>query len=157
MSPCLSVLSVQQRQQLEGVVYSSRFALALFFSPDAVVKVPWGAKYVTDSSCIRYVAVDSKKRGAGVSVVCLLPCMFLSPVSRSLLLSTCSDAPGRGPSLVVHTSVPFGLEHLERDKEDVQPVILRELHRLLPGLPQPISIKCQKWRYSQVSHLFVVT
>uniref|UniRef100_A0A668T386 Amine oxidase domain-containing protein n=1 Tax=Oreochromis aureus TaxID=47969 RepID=A0A668T386_OREAU len=118
------LLSVQQRQQLEGVVYSSRFALALFFSPDAILNVPWGAKYVTDSSCIRYVAVDSKKRGA--------------------------DAPGRGPSLVVHTSVPFGLEHLERDKEDVQPIILRELHRLLPGLPQPINIKCQKWRYSQV-------
>ncbi|XP_044034906.1 renalase isoform X2 [Siniperca chuatsi] len=60
------------------------------------------------------------------------------------------NAPGRGPSLVVHTSVPFGLKHLEEDKEDVQPIILQELHKLLPGLPQPISIKCQKWRYSQV-------
>lgn len=62
------------------------------------------------------------------------------------------DGPGRGPSLVVHTSVPFGVEHLEKDKEDVQPIILQELHKLLPDLPQPISIKCQKWRYSQVSH-----
>lgn len=59
---------------------------------------------------------------------------------------------GHGPSLVVHTGAPFGLEHLERDKEDVQPIILQELHKLLPGLPQPISTKCQKWRYSQVSH-----
>lgn len=64
----------------------------------------------------------------------------------------CSDAPGRGPSLVVHTSVPFGLQHLEWDKDDVQPIILQELHKLLPDLPQPISIKCQKWRYSQVRH-----
>ncbi|XP_030611166.1 renalase isoform X1 [Archocentrus centrarchus] len=118
------LLSVQQRQQLEGVIYSSRFALALFFSPDTVLNIPWGAKYVTDSSCIRYIAVDSKKRNAA--------------------------APGTGPSLVVHTSVPFGLEHLEQDKEDVQPIILQELHRLVPGLPQPSSIKCQKWRYSQV-------
>lgn len=62
-----------------------------------------------------------------------------------------SDDPGRGPSLVVHTGVQFGLEHLERDKEDVQPIILQELQKLLPGLPQSISVKCQKWRYSQVS------
>lgn len=61
------------------------------------------------------------------------------------------DIAGLGPSLVVHTSVPFGLEHLERDKEEVQPIILEELYKLLPDLPQPTSIKCQKWRYSQVS------
>lgn len=88
--PCLSVLSVQQRQQLEGVVYSSRFALALFFSPDAILNVPWGAKYVTDSSCIRYVAVDSKKRGAGVSVFLSAPqfvpltCISLTAFVRPL-------------------------------------------------------------------------
>ncbi|XP_028264196.1 renalase isoform X2 [Parambassis ranga] len=116
-------LSVQQKQQLDNVVYSSRFAVALFFPPDVVFSFSWGARYVTDSSCIRYIAVDSRKRNAD---------------------------PRQGPSLVVHTSVPFGLENLERDKEDVQPIILQELHRLLPGLPQPISIKCQKWRYSQV-------
>ena len=52
--------------------------------------------------------------------------------------------------MVVHTSVPFGMRHLEQDKEEVEPVILEELNRLLPGLPQPISVKCQKWRYSQV-------
>ncbi|XP_039990540.1 renalase isoform X2 [Xiphias gladius] len=118
------LLSVQQKQQLDGVVYSSRFAVALFFPPDVVFSFPWAARYVTDNPCIRYIAVDPRKRNA--------------------------DAPGLGPSLVVHTSVPFGLEHLERDKEDVQPIILQELRELLPGLPQPISIKCQKWRFSQV-------
>ncbi|KAK2884350.1 renalase isoform X1 [Channa argus] len=118
------LLSVQQKQQLEEVVYSSRFALALFFSPDVVLNFPWVARYITDSPCVRYITVESCKRNA--------------------------DSPGLGPSLVVHTSVPFGLEHLERDNEDIQPIILQELHRLLPGLPQPMSIKCQKWRYSQV-------
>uniref|UniRef100_A0A3B4Z2H2 Renalase, FAD dependent amine oxidase n=1 Tax=Stegastes partitus TaxID=144197 RepID=A0A3B4Z2H2_9TELE len=118
------LLSVQQKQQLDGVVYSSRFAVALFFSPDAAFSFSWGARYVSDSRCICYIAVDSRKRN--------------------------KDSPGLGPSLVVHTSVPFGLEHLERDKEDVQPIILQELHRLLPGLPEPISTKCHKWRYSQV-------
>uniref|UniRef100_A0A1A8G054 Renalase, FAD-dependent amine oxidase n=1 Tax=Nothobranchius korthausae TaxID=1143690 RepID=A0A1A8G054_9TELE len=119
-----NLMSAQQKQKLEGVRYSSRFALALFFSPDVVFSFSWGAKYVTDNHCIRYIAVDNRKRNA--------------------------DSPGLGPSLVIHTSVPFGLEHLERDKEDIQPIILQELHRLLPDLPQPISIKCQKWRYSQV-------
>lgn len=119
-----NLLSVQQKQQLESVVYSSRFAVALFFSPDVVFSYSWAVRYVRDSSCICYISFDSRKRHA--------------------------DAPDCGPSLVVHTSVPFGLEHLERDKEDVQPIILQELNRLLPGLPQPISIKCQKWRYSQV-------
>uniref|UniRef100_UPI003AAA9EC8 renalase n=1 Tax=Centroberyx gerrardi TaxID=166262 RepID=UPI003AAA9EC8 len=119
-------LSVSQRQQLDSVVYSSRFALALFFGPDVVLDVSWAVRYVSqsESSCIRYIAVDSRKRNAA--------------------------APGRGPSLVVHTSVPFGLQHLERDKQDVQPIILEELHKLLPGLPQPISIKSHKWRFSQV-------
>uniref|UniRef100_A0A672FEY9 Renalase, FAD-dependent amine oxidase n=1 Tax=Salarias fasciatus TaxID=181472 RepID=A0A672FEY9_SALFA len=118
------LLSVQQKQQLDGVAYSSRFALALFFPPDAVFSFPWGARYVSESDCIRYIAVDPRK------------CR--------------SDPAGRGPSMVVHTSVPFGVEHLEEDKEEVKPVILQELYKLLPDLPQPISIKCHKWRYSQV-------
>ncbi|KAM4525402.1 renalase [Odontesthes bonariensis] len=119
-----NLLSVQQKQQLDGVRYSSRFALGLFFSPDVVLSFTWGAQYVPNNRCIRYIAVDNRKRSA--------------------------DAPGRGPALVVHTSVPFGLEHLEREKEDIQPIILQELYGLLPDLPQPMSIKCQKWRYSQV-------
>ncbi|KAM7381014.1 hypothetical protein PAMA_012043 [Pampus argenteus] len=118
------MLSVQQRQQLDGVMYSSRFAVALFFHPDVVFSFSWTAQYVSDNFCICYIAADSRKRNA--------------------------DVPGRGPSLVVHTSIPFGVQHLEWEKKDVQPIILQELHKLLPGLPEPISIKCQKWRYSQV-------
>lgn len=119
-----NLLSVQQKEQLEGVRYSSRFAVALFFSPEVVFRFTWGARYFSESHCIRYIAVDNKKRS--------------------------TDTPGLGPSLVIHTSVPFGMEHLENDKEVIQPIILQELHRLLPDLPQPISIKFQKWRYSQV-------
>ncbi|KAF1373427.1 hypothetical protein PFLUV_G00238750 [Perca fluviatilis] len=116
----LPLLSVHQQQQLDRVVYSSRFAAALFFSPDAVFGFPdWTARYVSDNCCIRYIRHNA-------------------------------DAGGLGPSLVVHTSVSFGAEHLERDTQDVQPIILQELHTLLPALPQPISIKCHKWRYSQV-------
>ncbi|XP_046889056.1 renalase isoform X3 [Hypomesus transpacificus] len=120
-----SVMGEEQRGLLEGVSYSSRYALGLFYAPQAHIHVPWAARYVSNSPCIRFIAIDDKKRSA--------------------------ESPDHGPSMVVHTSVPFGMRHLEQDKEEVEPVILEELNRLLPGLPQPISVKCQKWRYSQVS------
>ncbi|XP_019394162.1 PREDICTED: renalase isoform X5 [Crocodylus porosus] len=56
-----------------------------------------------------------------------------------------------GPSVVVHTSVPFGIEYLEWDREKVQQLILEQLEIVMPDLPKPINIKCQKWRYSQVT------
>ncbi|XP_068455372.1 renalase isoform X2 [Clinocottus analis] len=111
-------LSVSQQQRLQDVVFSSRFAVALFFSPDAELSFLWTARYIKDQNLVFL------KHNAGV--------------------------PGRGPSLVVHSSVAFGLQHLEDDVEAVQPIILQELSRLLPGLPRPIGIKCHKWRYSQV-------
>lgn len=62
----------------------------------------------------------------------------------------CSVSEEFGPSVVVHTSVHFGLEHLEKATEEVQAIILQELQKVMPGLPEPETIKCQKWRYSQV-------
>ncbi|XP_061667204.1 renalase [Syngnathoides biaculeatus] len=126
------VVSVQQKALLSDVSYSSRFALALFFAPGVDVGVPWALRYYNDGDdddadlkVVCYAAVEPRKRGT-------------------------EDDAGRGPSLVVHTGVPFGKRHLERDVEEVQPVILREVRRLIPALPQPIGIKCHKWRYSQV-------
>ena len=56
-----------------------------------------------------------------------------------------------GPSIVVHTSVPFSLQHLETDKEEMKHVIMSHLAQVLPDLPQPTEIKSHKWRYSQVN------
>ncbi|KYO42366.1 renalase isoform C [Alligator mississippiensis] len=56
-----------------------------------------------------------------------------------------------GPSVVVHTSVPFGIEYLEWNREKVQQLILEQLEIVMPDLPKPVNIKCQKWRYSQVT------
>ncbi|XP_071479307.1 renalase-like [Diadema antillarum] len=112
------------RQKLEEVQYSSRYALALFYPPGVSIDLPFVGKYVEGDPCIRWVSLDNKKRGADDSV---------------------------GPSLVVHTSVPFGIKHLEEAKENIQPIILQHLKAVIPNLPEPASIKCQKWRYSQVS------
>ena len=57
------------RSLLEQVQYSSRYALAMYFSKDAQVAMPWTAKYVKDNPCIRFVCVDSVKRGIGLYLV----------------------------------------------------------------------------------------
>ncbi|KAM3913380.1 renalase isoform 2-T2 [Leptodactylus fuscus] len=122
------LIKESQRRQLETVSYSSRYALGLFYETGTQIDVPWAAKYISDNPCIRFISIDNKKRNVESSEV--------------------------GPSIVVHTSVPFGKEHLEQEKEAVQPLILQHLESILPNLPQPKDIKCQKWRYSQVTEPF---
>lgn len=60
-----------------------------------------------------------------------------------------------GPSLLVHTSVPYSIQHVEADKEAMKPILMEFLNDLLPNLPQPDFIKSHKWRYSQVSGRWV--
>lgn len=120
-----SLMGENQRRKLEAVSYSSRYALGLFYKADTRIDVPWAAKYVSNNPCIRFIAIDDKKRNL--------------------------ESKDSGPSVVVHTSVPFGIQHLEEEKDAVQPIILEELEKLMPELPKPDSVKCQKWRYSQVT------
>ncbi|XP_018414257.1 PREDICTED: renalase [Nanorana parkeri] len=122
------LINENQRQKLETVSYSSRYALGLFYEAGTQIDVPWAAKYITDNPCIRFISIDNKKRNLESSDI--------------------------GPSLVVHTSVPFGIKHLEQEKDDVQHVILKHLGTILPNLPKPKDVKCQKWRYSQVTEAF---
>lgn len=61
-----------------------------------------------------------------------------------------SESPRTGPSVVVHTTVTFGSEHLDSDSTEVQQLILSHLERIMPSLPKLASITYQKWRYSQV-------
>ncbi|KAL5011244.1 hypothetical protein ScPMuIL_011673 [Solemya velum] len=115
------------REKLGKVSYSSRYALCMFFTQGTKLDVPWVAKYVTGNKCIRFLSIDNKKRGSVYSQQCC-------------------------PSLLVHTSVPFGLKHLEQDKLAVQSEIIQELKEVWPKLPEPCEVKVQKWLYSQVHH-----
>ena len=57
-----------------------------------------------------------------------------------------------GPSVCIHTSVPFSLPLLEKDAETVcKEHILPRVQQLVPQLPNPDGAKYHKWRYSQVS------
>eukprot|EP00076_Gallus_gallus_P015182 XP_015134163.1 renalase isoform X2 [Gallus gallus] len=121
----VNIINERQKQQLESASYSSRYALGLFYEVGARIDVPWAAKYITDNPCIRFISIDNKKRNI--------------------------DSPEIGPSVVVHTTVTFGREHLDSDPAEVQQLILSHLESLVPSLPKAASVKCQKWRYSQVT------
>uniref|UniRef100_A0A8C5X4Q5 Renalase, FAD dependent amine oxidase n=1 Tax=Malurus cyaneus samueli TaxID=2593467 RepID=A0A8C5X4Q5_9PASS len=120
----VNMINESQKQQLECVSYSSRYALGLFYEAGTGLAVPWAACYVADNPCIRFISIDNQKRNI--------------------------ESPGMGPSVVVHTTVTFGSEHLDSDPAEVQQLILSHLQRIVPSLPQPSSIKFHKWRYSQV-------
>ena len=57
-----------------------------------------------------------------------------------------------GQSVTVHTSVPFGLQHIDEDMDKVKAEVLGHVKSILPDLPEPIAVKPQKWRYSQVRY-----
>ncbi|KAM6184821.1 renalase [Rhynchocyon petersi] len=120
-----NLISECQRQELELVSYSSRYALGLFYEPGSKIDVPWAGQYITSNPCIRFISIDNKKRNI--------------------------ELPDIGPSLVIHTTVPFGMKYLEHSTEDVQELIFRQLENILPDLPKPVGTICQKWRYSQVT------
>ncbi|KAK2176804.1 hypothetical protein NP493_639g02002 [Ridgeia piscesae] len=113
------------REKLNNVTYSSRYAMGLFYEAGTEMDVPWTAKYILDDPCVRFVAIDSKKRGLATETV--------------------------GPSVVIHTSVPFALDHGQADTQDIcENTVLPATRRLLPQLPQPKSSLSHKWLYSQV-------
>ncbi|ELK00943.1 Renalase [Pteropus alecto] len=91
------------------------------------IDVPWAGQYISSNPCIRFISIDNKKRNIEAS----------------------SEI---GPSLVIHTTVPFGVTYLEHSIENVQELIFQQLETVLPGLPRPVATKCQKWRYSQVTN-----
>nr|XP_044997897.1 renalase isoform X2 [Jaculus jaculus]XP_044997898.1 renalase isoform X2 [Jaculus jaculus] len=115
-----------QKKQMESVTYSSRYALGLFYEAGVKIDVPWAGQYITSNPCIRFISIDNKKRNI--------------------------ESSETGPSLVIHTTVPFGVTHSEHSLEDVQEIIFQQLENILPGLPRPVSTQCQKWRYSQVTN-----
>lgn len=128
------------RAKVESIRYSSRYALGLFYiatSPaDGDRQLPkpnWSAKYF-DDPMVRFASW-----GLGSS----------SSIDTTPQQSTMAAAVGR--TLLLHTGVPFGIEHLEDDKVIVKDTILEKLNTLIPGLPQASYSHVVRWRYSQVS------
>ncbi|XP_066922169.1 renalase-like [Clytia hemisphaerica] len=109
----------------QNVQYSSRYVMGLIFAGISNIQgIDWSAKYIYDNPCIRYVALDTKKRD-----------------------QECEE----GLSMVVHTSVPFSIPLIDHQFDQVEPTVLDNLKQVIPNLPEPTSKKFMRWRYSQVS------
>ncbi|KAK3908420.1 Renalase [Frankliniella fusca] len=111
---------------LRAVTFSSRFALALYFNSGDGQHEPWAAKYINDSPIFRYASIENRKR----------------------------NRPEKPPAAVFHSNVQYGQENIDRSLIDMEPVLLEEYRKLFPTWPKPAAIKCQKWRYSQVTSPF---
>ena len=127
--PALNIL--QDLLRHSEWIYSSRYGLALFYDSDQSDAVKLGnnvsSRYINDNeSVFRFVAVDNMKRS--------------------------SDSP---TSVVLHTSVAFGVDHVEETVDQVRDQLVSEAEKLFPDWPRPDNIKCQKWRYSQVNNDFI--
>ncbi|XP_010836786.1 PREDICTED: renalase isoform X3 [Bison bison bison] len=161
-----NLISECQRQQLESVSYSSRYALGLFYEAGTKIDVPWAGRYITSNPCIRFISIDNKKRNIDSRYLGqklrAIPWLALHSAENDFTNNwQCVSCRGHmepwesseiGPSLVIHTTVPFGVTHLEHSTEDVQELIFKQLENIVPGLPQPVATKCQKWRHSQVTN-----
>ncbi len=120
----VSALGAKVKTELENVRYSSRYALGLFYSDtNSLPECPWSAKYI-DNETIRFASWDTTKRASDLT---------------------------KGRTLLIHTSVPFGIKHLEVDKTRVQDMVLETVKEVIPGLPNPVHSHITRWRYSQVS------
>ena len=108
--------------KLNSVKYSSRYALGLFYGQGpSVPHCDWSGKYI-NNPVIRYASWDTAKRAFG----------------------------SKEKTLLLHTSVPFGIQHLESNTTEVQEPILQALNELIPGLPPASHSRLIRWRYSQV-------
>merc|ERR1719474_1264521 len=74
----------------------------------------------------RFVSVDNLKRGR-------------------------SDLP---TSVLVHSTVPFGLKNIQATPEEMKPVLLNGVKKMFPDWPEPEDVKSLKWLYSQVHHAY---
>jgi len=107
---------------LESVSYSTRFVLGMFFNQQVNLGVNWASKYITKDPVIRFVSVDNVKRGK----------------------------PDLPTSVLLHSTVPFGLQNIKETHEAMAPKLLEAVKKLYPAWPEPENLKSLKWLYSQV-------
>ena len=98
----------------------------------ALQTVPWSAKYVFDDDVIRYVSIENKKKEL-VAVSSVDAAVEISGNAISGI-EVAGSKYESGPSILVHTSVPFGIEFKDRDEKVVYQTVLDHLNTVLPNL-----------------------
>ena len=57
-----------------------------------------------------------------------------------------------GVSILVHSSVPFAMEHSSLSVKEVEELLLADLWEIFPNWPKPNHTYTHKWPLSQVNH-----
>ena len=117
------------RHRLENVQYSRRFAAVCRFDGpiDALSNIKWTTAYVDDCESLRYVSNETRKMN----------------------LDSGADSSG-GVTLLLHSSVPYAIEHFDTPRDLVRDHMLGDLARFLNcDLPEPSYTKVHRWKYSQ--------
>jgi renalase len=139
-SPMADVLalegSVQEsltpfKADLQNVSYSSRYALGVYYPVEAwtsLGSIAWRGKYFSpsDSDVIVWMSINN---------------LNVAPTEAC-----------QGPSIVVHTTVPFGMKNGDTAHEEVKAIIMQHLNKLIPELAEvvPIESELLYWKVSQV-------
>ncbi|KAF1325817.1 hypothetical protein FI667_g8919, partial [Globisporangium splendens] len=115
-------------EALAAVQYSQRFALAYLFNAEIASQVQelgWTSKYVSkeEDDVVRYLCWDNlKKQGSA----------------------------GEKPhfTLLVHTSVPFGVKNMDskHENDEILATITKSVKRILPFLPDEEDVIMHRWR-----------
>ena len=104
---------------------SIRYAVAFYYphsSWSALQSIPWSGRYVFDDDIIRYVSIENRKSGGSSA--------------ETAVNAQGESTPNKdgGPSILVHTSVPFGIQHKNTDESEVYEMIQNHLDMVLPNL-----------------------
>ena len=91
--------------------------------------IPWSGRYVFDDDIIRYVSIENRKSAVDNDQITETS---LNAQGDSKLESTQTNK--HGPSILVHTSVPFGIQHKNTDETEVYKMIQKHLDMVLPNL-----------------------
>ena len=98
--------------------------MAFYYSRDswqALKSIPWSGKYVFDDEIIRYISIESRKAN--------FPTVTVDGGNNYD-----DNGSEHGPSILVHTSVPFGINNKDVDEAIVYEMILKHLNLVLPNL-----------------------
>lgn len=128
---------------LRSVEYSSRFALAVYYSLECCelvdtlgIPAGWSARYVFDDPNVRYVATEVFRRDAAAE----------TPQSPTHVLV----------SVLVHSSLPFYAAYSSRSPDETTAALLASLWRECPWASSltPQATKLIAWDVSQCSRSY---
>lgn len=119
-----------QVDALKAVQYSQRFALAYLFDAGITKQVQelgWTSKYVSrdEDDVVRYLCWDNRKKQSSTTG-------FGNPHF----------------ALLVHTSVPFGVKHMDnkQQNDEIVATVTKSIKKLLPFLPTEEDVVLHRWR-----------